>query len=463
MLYDVYNNTKDLSDEIIISRVILQIEHYIRMIRPSGVIFIAFDGVAPFAKMDQQRSRRYKSWFADNTPKQIHSSMFTPGTQFMAKLASHITLHFGGAESKYGVSKIITSTSEVAGEGEHKIFQYIRDFPSSDVNAIYGLDSDLIMLSLFHCTMCANIYVFREAPEFKSVCNVDKPSEVLFMDIGALSSRILLEMNCAVYSATRVYDYIFICFFLGNDFLPHFPALNIRTSGIQILLDTYRQCIGKYDRMLIVDLEINWKNVAIFIGELAKNEHSHLLGEYAVRSKWDGKYWPETTPAEKDLAFQSVPVIYRSDEKYIYPAEPHWKPRYYKTLLPGVEINDVCVNYLEGLEWVFKYYTKSCPHWRWKYNHHYPPLLSDLHPYVPHFKTDFMDGFLKKTPNNTPVSPVVQLMYVLPRPYLHLLPADTVVNLDDYPESLDNRHFKWAFCRYFWESHVILPEISISL
>jgi hypothetical protein len=29
-----------------------------------------------------------------------------------------------------------------------------------------------------------------------------------------------------------------------------------------------------------------------------------------------------------------------------------------------------------------------------------------------------------------------------------------------YPEHYD---FQWAFCRYFWEAHPILPEVSISL
>ena len=37
------------------------IEYYIQEIKPENTVFIAFDGVAPVAKLDQQRNRRYKS------------------------------------------------------------------------------------------------------------------------------------------------------------------------------------------------------------------------------------------------------------------------------------------------------------------------------------------------------------------------------------------------------------------
>ena len=65
------------------------------------------------------------------------------------------------------------------------------------------------------------------------------------MDIPQLATTIINKMNNykkinKKQQKNRLYDYIFLCFFLGNDFLPHFPAVNIRTSGIDTLIVAYQ-------------------------------------------------------------------------------------------------------------------------------------------------------------------------------------------------------------------------------
>jgi 5'-3' exonuclease len=105
-----------------------------------------------------------------------------------------------------------------------------------------------------------------------------------------------------------------------------------------------------------------------------------------------------------------------------------------------------------------KYYTTGCPDWRWSYKHHYPPLLADLMRHIPVVERQFMPQFAL----NEAVHPYVQLCYVLPKTSLHLLPTDLHKQTRDVLYSSDCE-FMWAYCRYFWESHVELPEIDINV
>jgi len=438
ILYDVYHSikepieTEEAFHQIILEKTVLKIEEYVQQIQPEEVLYIAFDGVAPFAKMEQQRNRRYKSAFLSQImgEKKITTSMFTPGTKFMQKLSSYITAAFLGKEIQYGVSKIILATPLEPGEGEHKLYDHLRKFPAKTSKiAIYGLDADLIMLSLFHLNYTENIYVFREAPEFMKNC-IDKntessKNEIWGLDIAQLGRSIANEMGCSFPDNHRMYDYVFLCFLLGNDFLPHFPALNIRTNGIQRLLDIYRQCIGNKPNTFLITkttpYSIQWREFYRFVQQLSKYEHEFIIQEYEVRKKWD--YLAKKAEMKMDVinekteeTIQNAPVIFRQDETYICPSEKGWEERYYSRFFKIDEKKkDICVNYLEGLEWVLKYYTNGCADWRWNYRYTYPPLLRDLSPCVPNYKIDFI-----KENNNLPFFPAVQLVQVVVTFSLHL-------------------------------------------
>ena len=407
----------------------------------------------------------------------------------MKELSRRVHAHFTGTESRFRTERIIVSTSEECGEGEHKMFRYIRSqsIEPGENAAVYGLDSDLIMLSIFHCRLFQNLFIFREAPEFikssvvdETIASIEDKKECYFMDISKLSTSVLNEMQCGVSDVHRIYDYVFLCFFLGNDFLPHFPALNIRTNGIHILLDAYRRHLGNHTERFFISrsMQIQWKWVHLFLGELAKNEHDYLLSEYSLRYKWNKRRWLTDTPENRDFTFQSIPVIYRAEENYICPSEKYWEQRYYNSLFTSLmnsngspispdsvlAIDNICVNYLEGLEWVFKYYTVDCPQWRWRYRYHYPPLLADLYKHVPKKECDLICD--TNSEHNIPFSSNVQLLYVLPKSNHRLLPEkiQTLILDPKYAEFFaEDVEFKWAFCRYFWEAHADLPEISIDV
>ena len=485
LIYDIIrtlpwaeNITKLEYERNIYNELCIKIDDYINKINPTNKVMIAFDGVAPVAKLNQQKTRRYKSKFTqcvENTIKQATNSKWdqasiTPGTTFMNNLDIYIRDYFSKKyDPRVSSLQIHISCATEFGEGEHKLFDFIRDnkeYHKKTTTFIYGLDSDLIMLCLNHLYISKNIFLFRESPDFANSINSSLESNILcYLDIHQLSISILREMGCVqkntIHNKKKIHDYIFISFMLGNDFMPHFPALNIRTNGISILLETYQNIIGN-NKYLCDGTKINWRNVKLFIQELARHEEKYLKSEYVIRDKWARRKQRGCTAIEAKLEkFSFIPVTHRDAEQYIDPYKHGWELRYYKQLFhmnqPQKYIKHICTNYLEGLEWTMEYYTNGCKNYRWHYKYHYPPLLTDLVRFIPDFDTLMIETNLQ------PINALTQLCYVLPKQSLHLIPTSLhTALLKTYPAHFkQNYDFVWAFCKYFWECHVDMPTVAL--
>ena len=255
-----------------------------------------------------------------------------------------------------------------------------------------------------------------------------------------------------------------MCFFLGNDFMPHFPAINIRTGGIEKMIMAYKATIGGTNENLTDGKQIYWKNVRKMVKFLSDNEENYLKSEAKLRDRKEkSTFFKTDTPEDVYKKFDALPTYERDIEKYINFFKDGWQNRYYKRLF-NIEIDEerkkqICINYLEGLEWTMKYYTTGCADWRWCYNYNYPPLLSDLMQYMPYFEKEFIEN----KPSN-PVNELVLLSYVLPQQSLNLLPDKLHKSLLESHSNWykTNCEFVWAYCKYFWESHVQLPHIDIN-
>jgi 5'-3' exonuclease len=504
IIYDIIRelDAKKGDDNRVIKEVCIKIKQYIKIISPKQRVIIAFDGVAPVAKLDQQRTRRYKGDFQkavvdeieDNHLKNTQSGTvpvpasqpfdtvcITPGTEFMNKLGNALKNEFKHPD-KFHTTCIIVSTSDDPGEGEHKIYSYIRDnaeYHNTTSTVIYGLDADLIMLTLNHLHVAKEMFLFRETPHFiKSIDKSLDPNENYVLDIPMLAEALGTQLNNNTKPSEErkmriIRDYIFICFMLGNDFMPHFPALNIRTTGIDLLLNAYNHVLGtKCKYLTITDstcVKVVWANLKKLVQHLSENEHDYIKGEYRLRRK---RRNPSRNHSYRQQSVEdsvtSLPLKDYYSEEYINPFEFGWQERYYSELFDidiDIDINDerkkaISINYLEGLEWTLSYYTTGCKDWRWTYKYNYPPLLSDLMRYIPFFDTEFVET----TNIATPVKSEVQLAYVLPRQKLNLLPQKIHRALmAEIPECYQtNLPMKYAFCRYLWEAHIDFPEIKIA-
>ena len=483
IIYDsVYANKNDFENKkqfelLIYKTTCIKIEELLLSLKPNNC-FLAFDGVAPTAKLEQQRQRRFKSIFNKKLLEKFNiyddikwsTNSITPGTNFMLNLDKYVSNHFKLFKMKNSfLNNFIFSGCTNEGEGEHKIFEYIRNNNHMNKNTlIYGLDADLIMLSICHIPYCNNIYLYRETPEFiKSIDSSLEVNKHYLLDINELGFQIQYNITNKTDEKLNndiLNDYIFLCFFLGNDFMPHFPSLNIRKNGIFILQECYCETLSKNNQYLTKNKVIQWKNVRKLISNLKLMERDMFIHEETERTKLSKRFYPTNNEEEIKTKILNIPTQNREKEIFINPNEDNWETRYYSTCFnieyTDVRIKQICTNFLEALEWTFSYYTKGCIDKSWKYNYNYAPLLEDLYNYIPYFETSFFSD-----KNIKCVSPLTQLLYVLPPESYDILPNNMPNGIVNYLKEEKNNfkyEFQWLYCKYFWESHAILPEININ-
>uniref|UniRef100_A0A8C2FE62 5'-3' exoribonuclease n=1 Tax=Cyprinus carpio TaxID=7962 RepID=A0A8C2FE62_CYPCA len=558
------------------------IDRLFNIVRPRRVLYMAIDGVAPRAKMNQQRSRRFRAskegvelteeknkmreeMFLflggylppDEIKERFDSNCITPGTEFMDNLAKCLRYYVADRltnDPGWHNITVFLSDASVPGEGEHKIMDFIRRQraqPNHDPNThhcLCGADADLIMLGLAThepnftiireefkpnkprpCALCSQMGheikdcqgMAREKQgehdEFADTVPVSE-QEFIFIRLAVLREYLERELTMASLPfpfdfERSVDDWVFMCFFVGNDFLPHLPSLEIREGAIDRLVGIYKDVVHKTGGYLTENGFVNLERVDLILQAVGVAEDNifkkrkdddesfkRRMKEKKKRMKQGPSFVPGGQFAPQALGGRDRPMAVQNARQAAYEmrmkgnhmstysdmdsrgvkrkaedsdSEPEpednvrlweegWKQRYYKTKFDVDATDDefrkkVVQSYVEGLCWVLRYYYQGCASWKWYFPFHYAPFASD-------FK-DIKGMFNNFEKGTKPFKPLEQLMGVFPAASGNFLPQTWRALMTD-PESSIIDFYPDDFAidlngkKYAWQGVALLPFVD---
>ncbi|KAK0177026.1 hypothetical protein PV328_001116 [Microctonus aethiopoides] len=525
-----------ITEETIFKNIFHYLEILFRTIKPQKLFFMAVDGVAPRAKINQQRSRRFRAakeaelvearararGETISEESKFDSNCITPGTLFMAKLTEQLkyfVTYKVSTDKLWQKCKIILSGPEVPGEGEHKIMDYIRYLksqPDHDANTrhcLYGLDADLIMLSL--CTHEPHFTVLREEVKYgKNVqkCIMPEKTKFCLLHISLLREYMEHEFEAIKHKLSFPFDiekiiddWILMGFLVGNDFIPHLPNLHIANGALPLLYRAYMEILPTIDGYINEAGQLNLERFEKFMEKLAVIDVEHFTEHSADLKYFEGKTgrFPneiertsynklnEFEEFHKDAATistsQSSPKIMNrdlnaliqmtdeillghSDEEKLdadsdndmYNLEfLQHKRDYYMNKFEYENVDADVMRlqaeaYVTAIQWNLHYYYDGCCSWAWYYPHHYAPYISDIKGFKDLvFNFDLGEPFL----------PFQQLLAVLPAASKNLLPevyqgllTDEVSPIIDYYPGEFRTDLNEK--KQEWEAVVLIPFIN---
>jgi 5'-3' exoribonuclease 1 len=430
----------------------LRIEYLKNIVNPRKRLILCIDGPAPLSKQAQQRQRRFRSANEkdETDAKGFDGNSITPGTKWMDHLSKYIDWYVRkrmSEDSSWANIEVIFSNEKCPGEGEHKIINYIRLYGDPDESyCIHGADADLIMLSLG--THYPHFFILRD--------DLMGRNDFFAIDIGGVRQGMgdLLYWPGKKYDPkSAINDFILMCFMVGNDFLPHIPGIAIIHGSIDQMIDVYKTVAEEYGHLTKYtkrdDIRFSKTSLKAFIGTLSQYEKGAFQEKLAKRDN----FFP--SPILENNATQD------DDGKWVVDIEAY-RQEYYDECLPEVkDMEDLCFEYLEGMQWVLSYYTRGVPNWKWRYPYHYAPFCHTL--------AEHIDSFNFPVYGHTkPTTPFIQLLSVLPPKSSKLIPRPLDRLLTDKKSVLhefcpEDFEVDLSGCRQKWEGTVLLPMIDYSL
>lgn len=404
-------------DLLVFEDVLNSINSLVVKIDPKEIV-LCIDGVAPISKQIQQRQRRFLS---KKTNGGFDSNCISPGTDFLYKLGLYLKNNIEKKLEKdwLNVTTIYFMDSLVPGEGEHKLFDFLRSNQSKIINEnmgiiVVGNDADLIMLSLLISTIFLKenlIYILREDLTSKKL-------DYLLISITQLKKNILnFAMEKPKFKHYDfeyiVCDFVILCFMVGNDFLPSIPLFNIYDGGLDLMMKYYFTTPGyitttplsNTSQLNSKNLKINFKNLMKYINHLLVVISPQAIQHYKTREYGFPNILLDIA-SKKEITLEGI------------------TSHYLKSYSIHHKINKKLVQlYFKEIEWVFNYYTYGgfTVDWKMYYPSQFAPTPIDLLHYLKTSKHQFAQSCVNNSQSHQ-IDPFYQLLCILPPHSSDLLP-----------------------------------------
>lgn len=420
------------------SKICDEIESIIAIVPPKEELVLAIDGVAGLSKMNQQRQRRFRSAKekTDADRAIFDSNQISTGTVFLTELSEYITQHFTVKKRPY---RVVIMDQSIIGEGEHKLIRHYKKMEKKRI-VIFSPDADLIMLAIGLAKK--NVFILR--PNVYN--NVDCTHFMVSIDTFRKQIVNMIDPEHIFPDKEQqvVDDMVFLLYFLGNDFLPHSPSFEIKYKGIDKILELYKE-VFHYGLCLVQtqpQYKINKMGFQMMVSLLSTAELSML--ETKKKSNF-----PNKLLVAYGNRLSSEFESYRRD--------------YYHLHFPESSVNQVCQSYLEGLLFVGTYYYQGMPDWLYAYPYYHGPFFHELSTYCQTLQTEWISITFDA---HEPLSPLIQLMCVLPPESKRWLPECLQVYYQPYSELSDMYPTEFLIdldgVHNEYEGLVILPPIDMS-
>jgi 5'-3' exonuclease len=344
-----------------------EILNVVTIINPLDTLLLAVDGVAPMGKLQQQRTRRERASAEMTSNEVFDKNNITPGTEFMITVDRYLKRWIKLNRSVLPPN-VVYSSHLVPGEGEHKIMDYYRSgkvmdgyFSTLGSHVLYGLDADLVMLSLI--SPLNNIFLMRE-------------DENDIVSIEAIKKY----LNERTKKASATDDFVFLMFLMGNDFLPGSPSLAIMDFSIDLLVEM----IEKHREPFTLNGEINWDALKRCFAELAESESIRLGSLAVVEKKYKSTYFTESIingtfyPKRYRLSWYKKSLGQKGNTGMVNMIEKITKESF--DTVNDTRIITMCEDYLKTLAWNFLYYKQGTQaiNFGWLYAYYNTPLMVDI-------------------------------------------------------------------------------------